>query len=598
MSDMDDDRASPGEHEEHDEDMPDASSAAGEEDAEYEGGSSAGEEDPENLFDATTVGTRLKLAASSTNNAVHTRSTRSHASPPTSGLAQKPAASDQTCEACGRGRKGGKGGGRRGPNNEPWCDACGMAYNRECKKAESEGRPVGDAWKGRVTRRGRLGPDEKEAKDEEKRRKKEAKDETGRKKKEAEDERKRKIQREKDATLWKQRRRYDHTCKDCHTHNSSDWTDDLCDFCRQRHQAYASVGELPPAFPSNLHIAKLPSQSFAGLQQLAVSSFRQQRPDYHVNEDDTQPGYTPNDYWFLSVRALLVEIMSRGISTSAFKKDETQAQDATRLVNILQMEDARHGLLPRPRPSGASRYHLMANMHLIQLAVDRGYKRADGQDSARVIAYLLANEPPAAAYDTEVDAASMQLAAGMLVTDLAESLGLSSAAPNVRPRTTHNHGIVGNVEALDSLSDTLMHNWFPARTSAAGLLCGPNATEISLEARREAWRRNHPGVPPSGPRIRADDMMELLFQEYVAGEFVPPGTLGTPTPDYEAYIEHTIGHLREVEYRAYVDNYNAFLAMNDLNLQQIEAILELLWQQGMIEEHYGLGVVTGKCLIS
>lgn len=49
---------------------------------------------------------------------------------------------------------------------------------------------------------------------------------------------------------------------------------------------------------------------------------------------------------------------------------------------------------------------------------------------------------------------------------------------------------------------------------------------------------------------------------------------------------------RSTDYASYVHEYNVLTALNNLHFQQLEAILELLWNEGMIERPYGLGIVT------
>lgn len=272
--------------------------------------------------------------------------------------------------------------------------------------------------------------------------------------------------------------------------------------------------------------------------------------------------------------------------------------DMTGKINMLQIEDARRGLMPRPRPSGASKYHNMYHASLFELAIKRGFDKQHSrstQDSATLIKFLLSQDTPSAAFEQNADAASMQLAAKMLVDDLSESLGQLAADSTSSTRTTDNGGIVAPAEALNSLSETLMHNWFPTRTSAAGFLCGPRALAASLEEHRFQWRRQHPEDTAVLPTLTVDDLMSLLFDDYVPGEFVAPGTRGKPTPLYAAYIESMIGHFRDMDPALYQDILNdTYLPLDDLSIQQLEAMLSLLWDQGRIEQQYGLGVVTGE----
>ena len=514
---------------------------------------------------------------------------------------------NEPCGNCGAARIGKRD---KGPNDEPLCNACYQAYRKAKNIAEAAGDSVGDAWRDRPgLRRSARGPRTRGGKKQTamsgKNLSAEQTDRSGQRDLGGPVE----IVGEQTPAGFHPRATKlppmdpagdDPRCDDCGTILSASTSDDqdLCESCLRRHDAFDRAGQPTPPRLRNSTIRAFPRHSFLRLQQLAIESFRESRPDFRADHHDEQPGTSPEIYYRYSQAELRQEMVNRGIPYYWLN----DYADVGKMINMLQIEDARRGLLPRPRSTDASKYHNMYYMNLRQLASKRGYamirkSNLNDADAATLVSFLLEQDAPSTAFEDEIDAASMAEVVRILLDDLAESLTLSSDGPKPRARTTHNRGIYGTVEALNSLSDTLMQNWFPTRTSAAGFLCGPRALAISLEARRFQWRWDHREAKQQLPMLNADDLMELLFDDYEPDEFVPPGTLGTPTQLYAAYIQSMIGHLHEEDPAAYQDLLNdTYLAMNDLNIQQLEAILELLWDGGMIEEHYGLGVVTGMFL--
>ncbi len=346
--------------------------------------------------------------------------------------------------------------------------------------------------------------------------------------------------------------------------------------------------------------------SFTELEELAVRSFREARPSFEAGKDDEQPELCSHDYYAWSFEKLGEEHGVRGI---LFGLGNFRSRSL--VVNTLQAADARHGILPRPPPTGASRYHSMPIQSMKKVARDKGYNRIHGEANHNAQAYLsyfFSVEDASAAFqdiafvrgteDDNNNAADWNEIVRIILKDIEEDLSNATEEDlsSRRETTTHNHGITGLRAHLESLSRTLMQNRFPTRTSAYRLLSGPEALSRSLEPQRVQFRHEYPDLAFDDDRDRpldSSDFMELLFEDYDYDAPFDSDAHGSPTQRYRDYIQRTIGHLQGVDDALYIREYTMFTAAADFSIQQLAAILQLLWEENMIEAPFGLGTVTG-----
>nr|OQO28363.1 hypothetical protein B0A51_04640 [Rachicladosporium sp. CCFEE 5018] len=317
------------------------------------------------------------------------------------------------------------------------------------------------------------------------------------------------------------------------------------------------------------------------------------------------------NYWHLSMDDLINLSKERQFSAAGNRKD----------INLqrLQLADAQQGLLPVPRPL-PSRYHAMQPPALRSNARQKKYSRVelaleddDNPDlnttelRESMIAHCLRYDAQEnISYWATMDEMSRQALIDILVDDLTTTLGLREQgikAHKLRNRTLFGEqtsylrrvqvggitGITGTDSALEAL-DALVrnHRVSPNPTSSLGWLCGVRALSDSLHDARWRDARLNNRAPPS--QITYEDMMRLLFQNWDADEQYEPGQQGTPTPEYETFIR-----------RAYHDSVGAenfpllryeMLAMNNLDADQLQAVLTLLHQNGTLDYHYQLGVIA------
>ena len=129
-------------------------------------------------------------------------------------------------------------------------------------------------------------------------------------------------------------------------------------------------------------------------------------------------------------------------------------------------------------------------------------------------------------------------------------------------------------------------------TSSVGYLCGPIALETSLQAVRAQYYGGSSegvyGIPITQQRLR-----QLLFTNWdtPAG----PNDMGDPTPEYEAYIQQRLSEISQddddMEVRA--EEYENMTRLNNMDFQQLIAMLVLARQQGLVEAEFSLAIVYG-----
>ncbi|KAK3724491.1 hypothetical protein LTR37_001115 [Vermiconidia calcicola] len=334
------------------------------------------------------------------------------------------------------------------------------------------------------------------------------------------------------------------------------------------------------------------------LLDLTRRSWHASREHWNPSVENEQPQQSRSNYWTSSKLQLSAEIVRRGIVGLTMN-------GLRRIINVLQIHDALNGLFPIPRPADASVYHNMYQDNLVRLGTERGYFRQQGdktRDSQSIVDFLIEQDRdapgPSAAFNEALDAETAILAAQILLDDLSLALGYTASTPLFGasnpdvPHGTHNRGIFGSHEALNSLGQTLMRNQFPTETPSRGLRCGVEALARSMRATRSD-RYQHDLMREPSRHITGDEMMQLLFTDFVPDEVANPGTTATPTPAYAAYIENAIRHLRDEDIVLYNEYYHIYTARNNLNIQQLIAVIELLRNSGQIEDDFGLGVVVG-----
>lgn len=451
----------------------------------------------------------------------------------------------------------------KGPNNETLCENCGRRYKMEKERAIADKRPETDQWRSGIA---------------------------------------------------KGRGKYDHTCKDCGSHESkdTDWTDDLCYFCRLYRDAYAGRSEDPPPRLPNSNIPDLyvGHHSHTFLSDLAWQNFRRFRPGHDPFAEHVSPPVTEGHYWELNHFQLRYLANKRGIPRKGIV--------ATTIL-WLQIIDARNGLLPRPRPGGAANYHNKHVKDLERLASQRGFHgmKDPGPKTAESYIKFLTNQDigdDSAIFFHPVDP-DQQRMVQTLLDNLAESLGLQSTATKpqkqadrqgaqgtagVVDNTSHNHGIYGSSRDLQSLQAATMRGHLPTETSSQGFLCGPRAAASSFIATYRALQDADPTLPALPEDFTPEEvmhrMMEMLFSDYTRNANTVPEQRGTPTPAYARLIGSRIGHLYQTERQLYNRQYDEYRFLNNLDIEQVSAIFELIAQGELIagfSVNLGVGVVRG-----
>lgn len=550
----------------------------------------------------------------------------------------KDASSPKTCanELCGESI----GRSRKGPNGVPLCYPCGAAYH-EALKAAGGDELADDGWKQRSTRVVKKNAQQTSAPGPAKRKRKP--------KVEGEicdncnkpfdsqriqgpdnetlcnncgqryniEVKRAKLEKRAETDLWRsgnaQRKKHDHTCKDCGSHESidSDWTDNRCYYCRRWRDAYAGRPMDCPPREHNRTIPNAPLHTHAELSDLAWQYHRRFNPEHDPFTEHISPSMAPDLYWDQNLWELRLLANLRGIPGKA---------PLPRTVEQLQIADARNGLLPRPRPAGATRYHGMHIKDLENLAAARGFfsMKDPGPKLAEAYIKFLANQD-IGADDAIVllpmDPADAQKMAEILVNDLVQSLDFQSIAKKLDPkaaresaqtaasgvnRTSHNRGIFGRNDDLESLQTTLMREHFPSETSSRGYLCGPRAAAASFLATYRALRDGDPTLPALPDNFTAEEvmhrMMEMLFSDYRRNATMVPEQRGTPTPAYAQLIMSRIGHLYQTDRQLYSQESDNYRFLNNLDIEQVSAIFELIAQGEMLagfSVDLGVGVVRG-----
>lgn len=382
----------------------------------------------------------------------------------------------------------------------------------------------------------------------------------------------------------------DETCRTCGTHINVE--QDLCAYCGTR----AELGVERLIVEHNSVIPAQRARVHAELNDLAVRSWHLLNPTGPLNSGNQPDSYGEN-YWFHNTSRLIEALRQRGLPLTRHGESSVAGGlDNLSIIRMLQFEDALNGLLPRPSPSNASRYHAMSRAELKQLATSRGfYKgRAPGKEqkgkATEMIDFLI-NRDAADNEFEELDVASAETIRKMLLADMGEVEDREDSLDGITHQT-HNGGMTGSLDALRSLGATLQDYHFPQRTSARGLLCGPNALVISLTSRlREMGYVEFPTM---------EQLMRLVFPSYG----LAPLAHGRITRDQlsaeflrwfdDTYAQNT----SEGDVEASTALSNHFLnitRLRDLDYQQLIGILEAGWRASMLPQRFGLGIATSGC---
>ncbi|KAK6435349.1 hypothetical protein LTR95_008464 [Oleoguttula sp. CCFEE 5521] len=257
------------------------------------------------------------------------------------------------------------------------------------------------------------------------------------------------------------------------------------------------------------------------------------------------------------------------------------------------------------------------NLQLLQLAdaeqVELAPENDDNPDldttdlrESMIAHCLLYDAQENISYWATMDETSRQALIDILLDDLTTTLGLREQgirAHKLRNRTLFGEpigalrsvqvggltGITGTDSALEALDAQVRnHRVSPNPTSSLGWLCGVRALSDSLhDFRRRDARLNNRG-PPS--QITHEEMMRLLFQNWDAEQQYEAGQQVTPTPEYENFIRRT--YYDSVGAENFPLLRNEMLAMNNLDADQLQAVLTLLYENRTLRHHYQLGVIA------
>jgi uncharacterized low-complexity protein len=372
---------------------------------------------------------------------------------------------------------------------------------------------------------------------------------------------------------------------------------DLCDLCQQRRDAGA------PPRPNASTIIDEPLRQHTELIRLAATHWRlrHQNVDLLNTDQPPLPTFSTDNYWNMDGTRLTDLAKTRGLYTRFPRINNPIPRHA--LINNLQINDAYRGVLPRPVPQSASKHHTKAQDVLEEDARKRGYFKGKGRkgekgpqtDKWTLIAWLEQTDVRSDIF-TPADETQIEIAR-ILVADLNASLhGVDVNQLPIETHVTHNRGIYGSEDALNQLQDAIETNhMLPDATSGARLLCGPNALEMTLDEVRRIMRSRHPDrddYDASERHISAHDMMEVLFTNYDRTRIAGPDEIGEPTAEYQAYLDEITAHIDDHAERQ--DAQSHMRSLNNLHVEQLQAIITMLRLHERLIDDFGFGVVIGK----
>ncbi|KAK4951855.1 hypothetical protein LTR10_009775 [Elasticomyces elasticus] len=447
----------------------------------------------------------------------------------------------------------------KGPNDRRLCKTCGQRF----KKSKS-----GDAWRAPV----RLGRKKKGAKET-------GAKETGTKEKGSKEKGAKETgAKEKGSKAEREKEKWDHTCDDCGRHDGDFSEDGLCQFCSHRRHIGAPARDNP-----NGVLHEQPAALFSELRDLAHREFRLLHPHDPFQGARPRPQLGPN-YWHELEKNLREDLRQRGMKKVIQISKEITNVNKDGFINLLQLDDAWNGMLPRANPSSTSYLHTLRSRELTDLARGAGFQREMGADAAlnanTAIAFLLGKRDATDHVKRIKDKAAYIREA---VTNVRRGLQGKATAQSIPTHQSHNVGIVGSERALSRLFNTLANGHFPAWTPSDGFQCGPIALARTLQAVREQY--NATGGEPIVHQTQ-QDLRALLFVDWNNSQEV--GAQGVPTAAYAQYLEQ---YLAEMPADLQMDERREMLQLNNMDVQQLIAMVVLLHNTGEIDD-FNVGVVT------
>lgn len=377
---------------------------------------------------------------------------------------------------------------------------------------------------------------------------------------------------------------YKRTCLDCGRHDSDGWHQpegwrrhELCEYCYERrtggvrHRRHSTV------------LSKWPMYSFEQLEALATRNWREMHPGIDPSVDVMDIPRSSVKYIDMPWLALRNESFQRGV------RDSREANIFS-FANILMLDDALNGILPRAPIEQPSRYHAMRPEEVIKLAISRGAKSESVVRKAR-------RDNPQPDEDLE---ATVQLYIQYLLKDDEENDRDPWGEADETGRTqTNNRSLSGDARVLRDLSNHVWRGESPTDTSGAGFLCGPRALAITINSLRyegiligNSWAHGF-------AQIDCNEILRCLFEDVTEDRPLGPNDIATPTRAYRRYLEERFpasndDSEEQADYETWMlqeDENRRMLAPSSFNVDQLQAALTLLYRRGRIPYDFQLAYI-------
>ncbi|KAK5680552.1 hypothetical protein LTS10_007484 [Elasticomyces elasticus] len=152
---------------------------------------------------------------------------------------------------------------------------------------------------------------------------------------------------------------------------------------------------------------------------------------------------------------------------------------------------------------------------------------------------------------------------------------------------SHNRRIIAPRPVYRQLEASIARSIFPDSASTRNYLCGITSTLQSLNSARRYHIR--------GPELYdVNDIMPLLFQNWNPTATYAPGTQGTATPQFAAFlhnlIQNNLGFMPGTQ-----DHNDQFRELTTINMSEqthLQNVLDFMLSLGLLERRYVIGVVT------
>ncbi|KAK3651270.1 hypothetical protein LTR56_005727 [Elasticomyces elasticus] len=383
---------------------------------------------------------------------------------------------------------------------------------------------------------------------------------------------------------------YDYTCRDCGRHNSDLWERSRCGYCAHRHSIPNTESR-----PTTDALAAVDPMSYAELRDLAHRQYQQLHPHDPFESERRRPVLGPN-YWYeegaavkeLSRARLVDMLLERGMRSTDLSRHRYRN---SRCIDLLQLDDAWDGILPRADPSSVSELNTLSADDLKARATAAHFAKEMGADAnltAETAREFLAGKRDATDHIQPVDPNTRtQWAAA--IEKMAETL---QGQPKIPPtHQSHNGAIQGSERAMARLSTTLANGHLPALTSSRGFQCGPIALANTIRAVRDHYNSYiDSSMRPdlTGTHVTPEDLRSLLFENWDDASVRRVGAQGVPTAAYTEYLNE---YLRNADIEVSRDERREMLRLNDMGLQQLIAMVVLLHRNRGLDD-FNVGVVT------